>query len=214
MKTLKLRNVIAVVTGALMLVGAEVTVASANPGGTAPAAANLLCFSGTTDGFGYGGTCAITSRNGTTATLTLNGENANGDYAGVYLHKANLAGVALGNVTQLGYTYSDNGGITPTPGDLSLNIGIDTNGDGLTNAYAYVDAYYCPGTGGVVSVTSDQGCGIVFNDTLYSNWAALVAANPGDTVATDGLPFIVAEQTPNTANVIWDISNVNMGKAS
>lgn len=89
---------------------------------------------------------------------------------------------------------------------------MDTSGGGLTSVYAYIDAYYCPGTNGTVDVIHDSNCAIWLGGTEYSNWADLVAANPGATVGTDGQPFIVAERTPSEASAVWTISNVQLGK--
>jgi hypothetical protein len=164
------------------------------------AAANTLtCFSGTTDGSTYGGTCTINS-NGT-VTLANNSSNPNGDYAGVYYSQSTLVGKTLGSVQQLGYTYS--GTTSPTPGDLSLNFLMSTGG------YAYIDAFYCPGTGGVVDVIHNSNCGIWYNGTEYANWSALVAAFPGATIADT--PFVVAERTPAEGPAVWTLSNLQLG---
>jgi hypothetical protein len=141
--------------------------------GVALAATNTLtCFSGTTDGGtpAYGGTCTINS-NGT-VTLANTSSNPNGDYAGVYYSNSTLVGQSLSSVTQLGYTYT--GTKTPTPTELSLNFLV---GPGNTD-YAYIDAFYCPGTAGVVDVIHDPVCGIWYQGVEYANWAAFVAAHP------------------------------------
>ena len=67
--------------------------------------------------------------------------------------------------------------------------------------------------GGVVDVVNDPNCGLYYQGVLFSpNWAALVAANPGYRVATDALPFIVAERVPADAAQTWTVSNVKLGK--
>lgn len=211
---MKLRFVyrlVAAIGGGLLLVGSFPVSAQASPNG---AAANLRCFSGTTDNSGYGGSCSVSAGNASVATLSNNDTNANGDYSGVYLHKANLLGQPLGKIAQLGYTWvaDDPSTPSPTPGDLSLNIGVDVNGGrGLTTVYAYVDAHYCPGTNGVVDVIHDANCAIWLGGTEYSNWAALVASNPNATVGTDGQPFIVAERTGGQLSAVWTISEVYLG---
>jgi len=119
-----------------------------------------------------------------------------------------LIGKTLGSVTQLGYTYS--GTLSPLPGNLSLNVPIDTTGDGATDAYAFVDAFYCPGTNGTVDVINDTNCGIWFNGVEYANWAAFTAAFPSATISD--LPFVVAERTPAEPAAVWTVTNVHLGQ--
>jgi hypothetical protein len=166
------------------------------------AASNTLtCFSGTTDGGTYGGTCTLGP--GGTATLANNSSNPNGDYSGVYYSNSTLQGQTVSSVTQLGYHYT--GTKTPTPTELSLNFTIST-GDTV-----FVDAAYCPGVGGTVDVINDPACGIYVNgSTFYPNWAAFVASLPGGTTITD-TPFIVAERVPSDVSQTWTVSNLQLG---
>lgn len=173
--------------------------------GVALAANTLTCFSGTTDGGTYGGTCTIAPPG--TATLALTSSNPNGDYAGVYFASSTLKGQTLSSITQLGYHYT--GTKTPTPGELSLNFLVSTSTLTPAYAYAYVDAFYCPGTGGTVDVIHDPACGIWFNGVEYANWAAFVAAFPGATMAD--VPFIVAERTPTDVSQTWVVNNLQLG---
>jgi hypothetical protein len=194
-----------VVAGALLVLGTGGN-AFAAAGGTT-GAANLQCFSGTTDNSGFLGTCTTTGTNRSGAVLANNSDDSDGDYSGVYLNKKDINGKSLSKVSALGYTYS--GPETFGAGDLSLNVGIDSTGDGLTDGYAFVDAVYCAGTGGTVDVVHDGTCGIWFLGTEYANWAALVTAFPTATVGKDGQAFIVAERTPSeTTPAIWTISKV------
>lgn len=177
----------------------------------APGLNRLQCFDGTTDG-GYGGVCTLVGKGARkSATLDNSDANANGDYAGVYAPRNVLTGRPLTGITQLGYTYT--GTIAPQPGNLSLNIPIDTNGDGTTEAYAFIDAYYCPGVDGVVDVINDPNCGIYYNgQTFYANWSAFIASYPDARVATDNTTIIVAERTPTEPAATWTISNVVFGR--
>jgi hypothetical protein len=179
---------------------------------TAPGQNKLQCFDGTTDG-GYGGVCTL-NNNGAKGSATLNNTDSNpaGDYSGVYIAETTLSGQLLTNVTQLGYRYS--GASVPRPGNLSLNVPIDTNGDGVTDGYAFIDAAYCPGTAGQVNIINDPSCGIYYQGTTYyGNWAAFTMAYPGAKVATDALPFVIAERTPSEPAASWMVSNVKLGKA-
>lgn len=194
--------------GSLLISGVAFAAAPA----TAPGQNKLQCFDGTTDG-GFGGTCTPNSKGAKgSATLDLTSTNVNGDYAGVYTLESKTYGTLLSNLTQLSYQYT--GTIAPQPGNLSYNMPIDTNGDGTTDAYAFIDAYYCPGVGGLVDIINDPNCGIYYNGaTFYANWAAFVAAYPGAKVATDQYVFIVAERTSTEPSAVWTINNVKFGKA-
>jgi hypothetical protein len=177
---------------------------------TAPGQNKITCFDGTSDG-GFGGVCTIKS-NGAKGTATLNNTDSNpaGDYAGVYTASSTLNGQMLSQVTQLGYTYS--GTTAPQPGNLSLNVPVSVTGSGTTDGYAFIDAYYCPGVNGTVDAINDPNCAIWFLGTEYPNWAALVAAYPDATVATDNLAFVIAERTPAEGPMLWTISNLTLGK--
>ena len=181
------------------------------PPATAPGLNKLQCFDGTTDG-GFGGTCTLTSRGAKGPALLDNtDDDPAGDYAGVYVVESTLIGQPLADVRQLGYHYV--GTIEPLPGNLSLNLPLDTTGDGATDGYAFIDAYYCAGVDGVVDAVSDPACGIWYLGVEYANWAALVAAFPAGTIATDGsLPFVIAERTPAEPPALWRVNNVKLGK--
>ncbi len=169
-------------------------------------APELLCFDGTTDG-GYGGTCAIS--NGV-ATLNNSSSSVTGDYSGVYYAISTYSGQLLSSISSLGYTYS--GTVTPSAGNLSLNIPVDENNDGTTDNYAYVDATYCSGVSGVVDVIHDSSCAFYYAGGIYyANWSAFITANPTFKVSS-GVPFIVAERTPAEPAVVWTVSNVNLGQ--
>jgi hypothetical protein len=201
---------------AVLLAVSIASSAAADGLSTAPGQNKLLCFDGTTDG-GFGGICTLKA-NGAKGPATLNNTDSNpaGDYAGVYILDSTLFGQLLTGVTQLGYHYS---GITvPTPGDLSLNLPVSITGGTATSAYAYIDAFYCPGVGGVVDVINDSNCGIWYGSpsppigVFYANWAAFVAAYPGARVATDNFMFVIAERTPAEGPAFWTVSNVKLGK--
>jgi hypothetical protein len=194
------------------------TLALAMPAGaaaptTAPGHNKLQCFDGVTDAIGFGGTCTLKSKGAKgPATLDLSSSDPDGDYAGVFTADSNVYGALLTSLTQLSYHYD--GTIDPQPGNLSYNIPIDTNGDGDTEFFAFVDAFYCPGENGVVDITNDEVC-VIFEGgvTPRANWAALLAANPGAKVATDNFVFIVAERTGSEPSAIWTVKNVKFGKA-
>jgi hypothetical protein len=146
-----------------------------------------------------------------TAILDNTDDDPDGGYAGVYVENSTLIGKPLPAVRQLGYHWF--GTIEPQPGNLSLNLPLDTTGDDATDGYAFVDAYYCPGVDGVVDVVNDPECGIWYLGVEYDNWAALVAAFPTGKIADDdSLPFVVAERTPAEPPALWVVRNVKFGK--
>ncbi len=196
--------------GTLMF-GSLAVAAFAAPVITAPGQNKLQCFDGTTDG-GFGGTCTLNSNGAKgSATLDNSGFNPAGDYSGVYTINSVAYGALLTDISQLSYHYSGN--IAPQPGNLSYNIPIDTDGNGSTNFYAFVDAFYCPGTNGVVDITNDSACVIYEGGvTPRANWAAFLAANPGAKVATDNFVFVIAERTPAEPSATWTVNNVKFGK--
>jgi hypothetical protein len=199
--------------GAITLMLAMAMPVSAAAPTTAPGHNKLQCFDGVTDNIGFSGTCTLNSKGAKgSATLDLTSGNVAGDYAGVYTLDSNMYGALLTGLTQLSYHYT--GTIDPQPGNLSYNIPIDTDGDGDTDFYAFVDAFYCPGVNGVVDIVNDSECVIYEGGvTPRANWEAFLAANPGAKVATDNFVFIVAERTGGEPSAIWTVNNVKFGKA-
>src|SRR5262245_3660885 len=102
----------------------------------------LSCFDGTTDG-GFYGLCSVT--NAGVATLDNTSNDATGtanpfdQYSGVYLQNSNLDGKKLKSVNQLAFDYTG----TPTNGSPRISLPLDTNGDGATDVYAFISAFWC-----------------------------------------------------------------------
>ena len=175
-------------------------------GGTAAAANPLLCFSGTTDG-GFNGTCTITASG---AILnTFDGDtNPNNAYAGVYFAESSLSGEPLATVTA-SFSYAASVGTTASGGSPRLSIPIDTNGDGTTENYAFVDTLGCndgsPNNGSLS--LSDATCTVAYGGGgSWVSWAAFAAANPTWKVSND-LPFVIVDQPG-----LWTVSNVQLGQ--
>ena len=167
---------------------------------TAPGQNKIQCFeSGEA-------TCTLNSNGAKgSATLTVTGP---GDASVYYLHyNGSVYGNLLSSIPQLSFTYTG----TPTPGSPRFSIPVDTNGDGLTDFWAYASAYYCNDGAGLVDVINDPTCTIyVSNDATvsYPNWAAFVAAYPTATVAlTDNYLFVIADDVGT-----WTVNNVTIGK--
>ena len=171
---------------------------------------SLLCTDGTTDTLSgqtgdqiYGGTCTLTGPR--SATLNNIPPGPNGAYSGVYFDPSALAGESLGSITTLSFNYV--GSVLQASGPR-FSVPIDTNGDGATDFYAFIDALYCNDGAGLVDAIHDSSCTIYWTggpSEGAANWAAFVAANPGARIA-NSIPFIVADG-PGA----WDISNVHMG---
>jgi len=175
-------------------------------GGVALAAPNanssnkLQCFDGQPD---YPGTCSISN-----GVATLN--NSTGPYSGVYISGSNLSGRTLSQVANLSFNYTG----TPTNGSPRMTLPIDMNGDGTTDDYLSISAYFCNNGAGIVDAINDSTCTIYRNgdgtNPVGQNWADLVANHPTWTVGPAGdLPFIIADDTGS-----WTVSNVHIGKAA
>jgi hypothetical protein len=153
-------------------------------------------------------TCTLNSNGAKgSATLTVNSVPAD---ASVYFLRWNgsIYGALLSDITQLSFTYTG----TPLAGSPRFSIPIDTNGDGYTEFWAYVSAYYCNNGAGLVDVINDPTCTIfVSYDPLisYPNWAAFVAAQPAisEVALTDNYVFVIADDVGT-----WTVNNVTIGK--
>jgi len=145
----------------------------------------LRCFSG------GGGTCTL-DRAGKTAFLVTG--TAPPGYAGVELVSGkSLIGRTLSSI-DYSFSYAcDVGDPCVGAGSPRLSIPIDSTGDGVTDAYAFLHANTCgttPSTSGTVS-TTDPLCQVYY-DTIYSNWDAFVLANPTYTIG-NGHGWVVAD---------------------
>lgn len=179
--------------------------------GTAAAANPLLCFDGTTDtangdtgGAVYGGVCTKTGA--TSATLNNIPTGRDGSYSGVYYAVSAISGKPLSQVSGLSFNYTG----TATAGSPRISLPIDTNGDGTTDFYAFIGAFYCNDGAGLVDPMHDSTCTIFYtgNTTGDANWAAFVAAHPTWRVSND-VPFVIADDPG-----LWTVSNVHLGEAS
>jgi hypothetical protein len=156
------------------------------------------CFSETTP---EGGPCPTPGA--TSVTL----DNAPGEYSGVYLQNSNLLGKSVKSINQLSFRYDG----TISGGSPRITFPIDVNNDGGWDDFISADAVGCSdtgGTSGLVDVMNDPTCLVSFNGgPSYPNWAAFVAANPTARVATDAIPFIIADQPG-----VVTISEIQIGK--
>jgi len=184
----------------------------AAPPATAPGKNKLKCFDGPSEGAPQGGACTIQGRGAMgPATLDVSSTDPDGDYAGVYYQEGSIYGAELGDIKQLSFHYVANDDDLG-PGNLSLNIPIDEDGDGTTEQYAFIDVFYCPGTDGVVDAIEDDACGIWYNSIQYTNWDAFVAAFPDALIATDNFAFVIAERTPTENAASYRVNAVKIGK--
>ena len=182
-------------------------------GNAGPAAASnganpLMCFDGTTDtangqtgGAVFGGVCTRTP-NG--AVLDNSVPVGSGDYSGVFYKTSSLSGQLLGDVTQLSFNYTS----VPTAGSPRISLPIDVTGDGTTDFYAFIGAFYCNDGAGLVDPIHDSTCTIFYTGGPVSgdpNWAAFVAAHP--TWHVGATPFVIADDAG-----LWTVSNVHLGE--
>jgi hypothetical protein len=177
--------------------------AASSPSLAAAANANgnkLQCFSGTTDGGSYGGTCSVTKDG--VATLNNMDGDPDGSYSGVYLQNSNLDGKRLSDVNQLGFSYTGVAGA----GAPRISLPIDTDANGTTDFYAFIAALYCNDGAGNVDAINDATCTIYAGSESFANWAAMLAAHP-DWRVGESLPFIIADEPGH-----WTVSNVRLGK--
>ena len=166
----------------------------------APGSGNrLYCFSGAEDG-GYNGTCTLTA-GGAVLDNNDGDTDPNNNYSGVYVGNSKLEGRLLGDVDRLAFRYT---GSPVVGGSPRFSIPIDQNGDGTTEAYAFVDAIGCSDGAGTVS-TGNASCLVSYGATTYSSWAAFVAANPTYRVGSDRVAFVIADQPGN-----FTITNVEL----
>ncbi len=171
----------------------------------------LQCFSGTEDG-GFNGTCELLADG--CAYLDTFDEDAdpNNSYAGVYITPG-LPAKPIGSVNKLSFTYvidedgSAGGTAGVAGGSPRFSIPIDENGDGTTEAYAFIDAANC-GQIGATSGTVDLSCPVAYGSTLYADWADFAANNPTFRISRDALPFVIVDQPFQGT-----ICNVQLGKA-
>ena len=175
--------------------------------GTAAAANPLLCFDGPSEETVYGGHCTINA-GGTSATLNTADGDPQGSYAGVYYASSNISGDLIGTVTGLSFTYTCAATTNcVTGGSPRMSIPIDTNNNGTTESFAFIDANNC-GLTAAQTGTVTQACPVFFGSTLYANWAAFAAANPTYRIGNDdSVAFVIADQP-----FVGVISNVQLGQ--
>jgi hypothetical protein len=183
----------------LALVFASVALAGSENGN------KLQCFDGTSDG-GFNGVCTLTADGATLDTIDGDADS-NNNYAGVYIQNSNLDGRLLSHVKNLSFTYD---GSTATGGSPRFSIPIDEDGDGTTEAYAFVDTLGCndgSADSGTLDVIHDSTCSVAYGATVYPSWDAFASANPTYRIASDALTFVIVDQPG-----VFDVSNVRLGK--
>lgn len=167
----------------------------------------LQCFQGMGDGFGSNGTCVLTE-SGATIDTTDGDANPNNAYGGVYIQNSNLDGKLLSEVNKLAFSYTGTGTAGGSP---RISLPIDEDGDGTTEAYAFIDVLACndgSSTTGTLDAINDPTCSVSYAGQADSpNWAAFVAANPAYRVASDALAFVIVDQPGD-----FTITNVQLGK--
>jgi len=158
----------------------------------------LKCFSGAP------ATCSVSQN---TVTLDI----SSGGFAGAFITSTkSISGTSLSGVTftfQYRCDPSNNTTSCVGGGVPRWSIPIDTNGDGKTDGYAFVDAQNCGSTG-----TVDNSCPVFPASTIgggsFANWAAFAAANPTWKIA-NALPFMITDITEPGTTLITNMSITN-----
>jgi hypothetical protein len=197
------KKILVALTAVVAIVGVAVPVALAAQPASVPTMGNkLTCFDGPSEGNVYGGKCTVNKYG--VATLDNSGNDPQGEYSGVYLQNSNLVGKTIGTVNQLGFSYT---GI-PTAGSPRISLGIDKDGNGQVDEWAYLSAFYCNDGAGNADFINDPTCTIYTSGTdVYANWAAMVEAHPDYRVGYT--PFVIADDAGK-----WTVFNVKLGKGS
>ncbi len=178
--------------GVLAVFSAAVLLGNAGPVAASNGANPLKCFDGTTDtangqtgGAVYGGVCTRTP-NG--AVLDNSVPVGSGDYSGVFYKTSSLSGKLLGDVTQLSFNYTG----VPTAGSPRISLPIDVTGDGTTDFYAFIGAFYCNDGAGLVDPIHDSTCTIFYT---------------GGPVSGDPSWAVFADDAG-----LWTVSDVHLGE--
>jgi hypothetical protein len=183
--------------------------ASENAANPATQGNKLQCFSGETDDAAlYNGTCDLV-QNGAILDTNDGDLDPNNNYAGVYISNTNLDGKLLEDVNKLSFDYDGESSVGGSP---RLSIPIDSDGDGDTEAYAFIDTMGCNDgdpESGTLDAINDSTCLVWYDNVSYENWAAFVAANPTYRIATDALAFVIVDQPGE-----FTITNVQLGRGS
>jgi len=187
-------------------------------GGTAAAANPLLCFSGTTDPGGFHGTCTLIAGGATLNTFDGDAD-PNNAYAGVYYAQSTLPGQPLAAASVISFTYAAAAGTTASGGSPRVSIGIDEDGNGTRESYAFVDTLGCNNgspNNGTLSF-SDPTCTVAYfgpgapvGGESWVNWAAFAAGHPTWKISkntVDDVPFVIVDQPG-----LWTVTNVELGQ--
>ena len=126
-----------------------------------------------------------------TSASSVTISNGFGEYGGVYLqgYKAQTGKL----LSQVDYSFRNLGNVAG--GAPRFSIPIDENGDGGTEAYAFIDVNGCNGTGFVFVSSTNSACQVFYGAT-YANWDAFAAANPTYRISND-VPFIISDVEGN-----------------
>lgn len=207
----------------LLFIAPLVVLAACSDTVTSPSPAASLASSSAADPALSGNKLQCYSYAPSTCTLTLNGADVSSVSSGatfLWIDNSNLQGRRVTEINRLAFTYSGTGAAGGSP---RLTFPLDQNGDGVWTQphddYVSIDWNACglPAAGGTVDVINDANCKVATNgidgsSETYANWAAFIAANPTQRVATgEGyVPFIILDAS--TGNMT--ISNVELGRSA
>lgn len=111
-----------------------------------------------------------------------------GGYAALYVSSKAPFGKPLAGVD---FGFDADGSIAGGAPRLSIPVDSDDAGSGW-DLFAFIDVNSCAGNG-FVSTTSAT-CGVYIGSEFFANWDLLAAAHPTWRMASDTMPFVIADQ--------------------
>lgn len=139
----------------------------------------VICFTG------EDATCTPVAQDGAVLDVGVGPEG----YAGVYINSKRQNGKTLDRVDS---SFDWSGALSG--GSPRFSIPIDEDGDGATEAYAFLDPINCGTVAGAGHVsTEDPNCLVFYDGAYRGNWDTFAATNPTYRVSED-IPFVIADQ--------------------
>jgi hypothetical protein len=135
------------------------------------------------------GTGEVTLTDTDSATIV----NDSGEYGGVYVPGKAQSGLPLAEAS---FSFRNAGGaIAGAAPRLSIPIDDPSTGP-TTDAYAFIDLYWCGGAEGDTTEvsTGSATCVVWYDGVSYANWSAFAIAHPDFRIARGRDAFVIADQ--------------------
>ena len=126
-----------------------------------------------------------------TGEVTLSGNggtitNDAGEFGGIYTNSKSTKAL----LASVDYGFTATGTVAGGAPRLSIPVDSDDAGSGW-DLFAFIDVNSC--ASGFVSTTSAT-CGVYIGSEFFANWDLLAAAHPTWRMASDTMPFAIADQ--------------------